>query len=27
LVDTGAFDDARYWVVTVDYAKAGPGIC
>ena len=24
LVDTDAFDDDRYWVVTVDYAKAGP---
>ena len=24
LVDTGIFDDDRYWVVTVDYAKAGP---
>ncbi len=24
LVDTGAFDENRYWVVTVDYAKAGP---
>jgi len=24
LVDTGVFDDDRYWVVTVDYAKAGP---
>ncbi|GAA4188720.1 glucosidase [Gryllotalpicola kribbensis] len=24
LVDTGAFDDGRYWVVTADYAKAGP---
>ncbi len=24
LVDTGVFDDGRYWVVTVDYAKAGP---
>ncbi|WP_211368098.1 MGH1-like glycoside hydrolase domain-containing protein [Microbacterium rhizomatis] len=24
LVDTGAFDDDRYWIVTVDYAKAGP---
>jgi hypothetical protein len=24
LVDTGAFDDERYWVVTVDYAKDGP---
>jgi hypothetical protein len=24
LVDTGIFDDNRYWVVTVDYAKAGP---
>jgi len=23
LVDTGIFDDDRYWVVTVDYAKAG----
>ena len=23
LVDTGIFDDGRYWVVTVDYAKAG----
>ncbi|TKV60533.1 glucosidase [Nakamurella flava] len=22
LVDTGVFDDGRYWVVTVDYAKA-----
>ncbi|MCS5721264.1 glucosidase [Herbiconiux sp. CPCC 203407] len=24
LVDTGIFDDGRYWAVTVDYAKAGP---
>ena len=24
LVDTGIFDDDRYWVVTVDYAKAAP---
>ena len=24
LVDTGVFDDSRYWAVTVDYAKAGP---
>jgi len=24
LVDTGTFDENRYWVVTVDYAKAGP---
>jgi hypothetical protein len=24
LVDTGIFDDGRYWVVTVDYGKAGP---
>src|SRR6478609_5877082 len=24
LVDTGIFDESRYWVVTVDYAKAGP---
>src|SRR5215207_4925724 len=24
LVDTGIFDDGRDWVVTVDYAKAGP---
>ena len=24
LVDTGAFDDGRYWAVTVDYAKADP---
>ena len=24
MVDTDAFDDDRYWVVTVDYAKAGP---
>ena len=24
LVDTGIFDDGRYWVVTVDYAKKGP---
>jgi hypothetical protein len=24
LVDTGIFDENRYWVVTVDYAKAGP---
>ncbi|UFS60245.1 MGH1-like glycoside hydrolase domain-containing protein [Subtercola endophyticus] len=23
LVDTGIFDDSRYWVVTVDYAKQG----
>ncbi|MFI6763407.1 MGH1-like glycoside hydrolase domain-containing protein [Micromonospora sp. NPDC050417] len=24
LVDTGIFDDNRYWAVTVDYAKASP---
>jgi hypothetical protein len=24
LLDTGVFDDDRYWVVTVDYAKAAP---
>ncbi|MEZ0110173.1 hypothetical protein ABH920_004188 [Catenulispora sp. EB89] len=24
LVDTGVFDEGRYWSVTVDYAKAGP---
>ena len=24
LLDTGAFDDDRYWIVEVDYAKAGP---
>jgi len=24
LVDTGIFDESRYWVVTVDYAKEGP---
>ena len=24
LLDTGVFDDARYWDVTVDYAKAAP---
>ena len=24
LVDTGVFDEDRYWVVTVDYAKGGP---
>jgi hypothetical protein len=24
LVDTGVFDQDRFWVVTVDYAKAGP---
>jgi Mannosylglycerate hydrolase MGH1-like glycoside hydrolase domain len=24
LVDTGVFDDDRFWVVEVDYAKAGP---
>jgi hypothetical protein len=24
LADTGIFDDGRFWVVTVDYAKAGP---
>lgn len=24
LVDTGIFDEDRYWAVTVDYAKAGP---
>ncbi|MCU1475958.1 MAG: glucosidase [Subtercola sp.] len=24
LVDTGIFDESRYWVVTVDYAKRGP---
>ena len=24
LVDTGTFDENRYWVVTVDYAKDGP---
>ncbi|WP_066040329.1 MGH1-like glycoside hydrolase domain-containing protein [Herbiconiux solani] len=24
LADTGVFDESRYWVVTVDHAKAGP---
>jgi hypothetical protein len=24
LADTGAFDDGRYWVIEVSYAKAGP---
>ncbi|WP_188676764.1 MGH1-like glycoside hydrolase domain-containing protein [Subtercola lobariae] len=24
LVDTGIFDESRFWVVTVDYAKKGP---
>ncbi len=24
LVETGVFDDDRYWAITVDYAKAGP---
>jgi hypothetical protein len=24
LVDTGVFDDNRYWAITVDYAKASP---
>jgi hypothetical protein len=24
LIDTGVFDDDRFWAVTVDYAKAGP---
>ncbi len=24
LVDTGIFDEGRFWAVTVDYAKAGP---
>ncbi len=24
LIDTGIFDDDRFWAVTVDYAKAGP---
>jgi len=24
LLDTGAFDDDRYWEITADYAKAGP---
>ncbi len=24
LLDTGAFDDDRFWIVTVDYVKAGP---
>lgn len=24
LIDTGIFDDDRYWVVNVDFAKAGP---
>ena len=24
LIDTGAFDDDRYWQIVVDYAKAGP---
>ncbi|MEU4690373.1 hypothetical protein [Actinoplanes sp. NPDC023714] len=24
LLDTGAFDDDRYWIVEADYAKAGP---
>jgi hypothetical protein len=25
LLDTGAFDENRYWIVEVDYAKADPG--
>jgi hypothetical protein len=25
LLDTGAFDDDRYWIVEVDYAKGDPG--
>ena len=25
LIDTGVFDEDRYWQVTVDYAKAAPG--
>ncbi len=24
LLDTGAFDEDRYWIVEVDYAKASP---
>jgi hypothetical protein len=24
LIDTGIFDDSRFWIVTVDYAKADP---
>src|SRR3989442_841841 len=24
LVDTGVFDDGRYWEITADYAKASP---
>jgi len=24
LIDTGIFDEGKYWVVTVDFAKAGP---
>ncbi len=24
LVDTGIFDDGRYWEITADYAKAAP---
>jgi hypothetical protein len=24
LIDTGIFDDGRYWEITADYAKAGP---
>ena len=27
LLDTGVFDDDRYWVVEVDYAKADPDDC
>jgi hypothetical protein len=23
-MDTGAFDDGRYWITEVHYAKAGP---
>ena len=27
LLDTGVFDDDRYWICEVDYAKADPTIC
>ena len=27
LLDTGVFDDDRYWIVEVDYAKADPTTC
>ena len=27
LLDTGIFDDDRYWIVEADYAKATPHDC